>query len=166
MAVSLFFVGCDPDKTNEQIETTAKSIGAATAAVINFTKVDKDVGTTIVNIVETAKKVVPTAGQSFADAWTPVSEDIVAKLLKDGKLDEKKAEIVKMLFKTVVKGADYIITKRLPNVVKDTEKLRIVVDGFSTGFLSMISTTDAATKAVGAIAPDEEAIKYLSNEVK
>lgn len=48
--------------------------------------------------MEKVAEVTPAADQSFTDAWTPVAEEVIAKLVADGKITDAQATIVKMAF--------------------------------------------------------------------
>ena len=88
-AAMAIFAGCEPKlPTAEKMEKTAKTVGVAAGMVANQVKIDTETRAAIKEVMAKVAEVTPAAGQSFTDAWTPVAEEVLAKLVEDGKLNE------------------------------------------------------------------------------
>lgn len=166
MAAAGMFIcsGCKNLPTADVMESTASSIGVAAGLVANETKIDDKARNTIVEIVNEVSRVVPSKGQSFEDAWTPVAKELVAKLIADGKIDEGIGTVSLAAFGVAVKGIDYIFTVRYPKAKEYEELVAAAVKGFTTGFLTVFKpANDTKGKKIEA---DKEALKWLKANAK
>lgn len=159
-AFAMLFTGCDPKLPSvDQMETTSKAIGVAAGFVANQTKMDVEVKTAVTNIMVKVSATVPSKGQTFEEAWTPVAKDIVAKLTADGKLKPGQDVIVLAAFNVATKALDYEFNVRYPKAREVTELVSAAVRGFTDGFLSTFNTNTAKSVPAGM---DKEAYEYLT----
>lgn len=128
------FVGCTP--TAEQINKTATAIGYAAGLVANETKIKDDARNAIVDVLNEVRQCVPSEGQSFADAWTPVIKEKVAALVKAGKIDAATGELVSTVAIMAAKAVDYLFDIRYPEAKKVEELVAAGVSGAVDGFLT------------------------------
>lgn len=158
-ALMAVLVGCDPKlPTPEKMEATSKAVGVAAGMVANQFKIDAETRAAVKEVMEKVAEVTPAADKSFTDAWTPVAEEVIAKLVADGKITDAQATIVKMAFQVAVKGIDYIFDVKYPKAKEAKELVDAAVRGFTSGFLSVFSDTVKAGKLVY----DKDAYKYLT----
>ena len=154
-------VGCTPDlPTADQIEKTSKSIGVAAGIVANKVKIDSQVRGAIADVMSQVTNIVPKADQSFSDAWTAAAQQIVDKLVKDGKLSDSQAALVSTIVGIAVKALDYEFSVRYPKAKEVTELVTASIRGFTNGFMSTFNA-DGSMK----VAPndyDKDAYEYLT----
>ena len=156
VAAALFITGCDKLPTPEKMTKIATAVGKAAGYACELAKLDANVKESIVNVLDVAAKVVPAEGQTFADAWAPIINEEVQKLVAAGKLNDASAAIVKLALGTACDGIDYVFVK-YPKAKDVKELVGAAVDGFTTGFKNTISLAVGAEKSEF----DEEAYKYL-----
>lgn len=158
-ALTAVFVGCDPKlPTPDKMEATSKAVGVAAGMVANQFKIDADVRAAIKEVMQKVAEVTPAADQSFTDAWTPVADEVIAKLVADGKLTEDQAVIAKTAFQVATKGIDYVFDVKYPKAKEVKELVDAAIRGFTDGFLSVFSDTMKAAP----VDYDKEAYKYLT----
>ena len=86
-AFAMVFVGCDKElPTPEKIEAVATVIGKTAGYVCEIAKTKTSVKEGIEQVLDVLSKVVPTEGQTFVEAWTPVIDKELKKLVDDKKL--------------------------------------------------------------------------------
>ena len=164
-AVLAMLMGCDKPPSAEVMKTTATSVGVAAGLVANETKLDEKAKTTIVAIVSEVKKVTPDVGQTFEAAWTPVAQELVAKLIAEGKIDEGIGNVSLLAFGVATKGIDYLFDVRFPKAREYKELVSAAIEGFSGGFLSVFTPVDEA-KGTKVPEPDKDAMKWLKENAK
>ena len=120
---------------------------------------DVEVKTAVTNIMVKVSATVPSKGQTFEEAWTPVAKDIVAKLTADGKLKPGQDVIVLAVFNVATKALDYEFTIRYPKAREVTELVSAAVRGFTDGFLSTFNANTTKSAPAGM---DKEAYEYLT----
>ena len=158
-ALAVFCVGCEPKlPTPEKMETTSKAVGVAAGMIANQFKIDADVRAAIKEVMQKVAEVTPAADQSFTDAWTPVAEEVLAKLVADGKLTEEQSAIAKMAFQVATKGIDYVFDVKYPKAKEVKELVDAAIRGFTDGFLSVFSDTMKAAP----VDYDKDAYEYLT----
>lgn len=162
-ALMFAVAGCKSTPTPTQMKSTATAIGVAAGLVANETKIDDKSREAIITVMLEVIKATPAEGQSFEEAWTPLAKEIVAKLVADGKLDEKQSPLVLTAFAVAVKGIDYIFDVRFPKARQYEELVAAAIEGFSSGFLSVF-TPPNAKGTVSAPAPDEAALVWLKKK--
>lgn len=163
-ALMFAVAGCKSTPTPSQMKSTATAIGVAAGFVANETKIDDKSREAIISVMLEVIKATPAEGQSFEEAWTPLAKEIVAKLVADGKIDEKQAPLVLTAFSVAVKGIDYIFDVRFPKARQYEELVAAAIEGFSSGFLSVF-TPPNAKGTVSVPAPDEDALVWLKKKL-
>lgn len=133
--VAMAFTGCTP--TAEEINKTATAIGYAAGLVANKTKVDNNARNAIVAVLNDVRQCVPSEGQSFVDAWTPVIKSKVEELVKAGKIDAITGELVTSVALMAAKGVDYIFDVRFPKAKQYEELVAAGASGAIDGFLTV-----------------------------
>ena len=164
-AATIVYAGCKSLPTAEVMKSTATSIGYAAGLVANETKIDDKARNTIVEIVNEVAKVVPAKGQKFEEAWTPVANGIVAKLIANGKITDGIGTISLAAFGIAVKGIDYIFDIRYPKAREYEELVAAAVSGFTEGFLTIFKPANDAPKGM-VYKADDAAYKWLKANVK
>lgn len=165
VAVSLAFItGCKP--TAEQMYKTATAIGYAAGLVANQTSIKDDARNAVVSILNEVRECVPDAGQSFADAWTPVIKEKVAALVNAGKIDAATGELVSYVAILAAKGVDYIFDVRFPKAKQYEELVRAGVSGAVDGFLASFKPVNGADAKAAKIEADKEAYEWFQKNLK
>lgn len=134
-AVLAVLTGCTP--TAEQINKTATAIGYAAGLVANQTKIKDDARNAVVTVLNEVRSCVPSEGQSFTDAWTPVIKAKVAELVQGGKIDAATGELVTTIALMAAKGVDYIFDVRFPKAKQYSELVAAGASGALDGFLAV-----------------------------
>lgn len=146
-AASLTFVGCDKVPSPETMSNLAGHVGIATAIAVNeFADLTPEVRNATVEVMNEVRAVIPETNQTFEAAWTPIAEAHIAKLVADGKLDEKLAPIVLIVAKAVFKGIDFAFAK-YPKAYEVKEVVVAGVNGFFGGFLTWFKPANSLSVA-------------------
>ena len=128
------FTGCKhiPEKetVGQKAYTAGLAAGYAAALIPKISAQDK---TNIVVIVTVAEKFVPQDGQSIPEAWTPVVEEAVATLVKQGKVTEEQSVLILSGAKLAITGVDYLFKKH-PEWKEETEVVTTVIHQACAGF--------------------------------
>ena len=169
LAMTAFMVGCDKDLPSpEKINAVATTIGRTAGYACELAKTKTAVKEGIIQVLDVASKVVPTEGQTFAEAWTPVIAEELQKLVAAGKLDEVGAKVAKIALGVACDGIDYIFVK-YPKAKDVKELVSAATSGFVAGFKSVVTCDDCVDCVVKASAAkpeiDEEAYKYLKSRM-
>ena len=159
MAIAAMFTiaGCNELPTVEKITKVSKAVGKTAGYVCQLSKVKTEVKDAIVKAIDAVSTVVPTNGQTFAEAWTPLAESELKKLVDAGKLDESGAQIANQAISIVCDGIDYVFVK-YPKAKDAKELVSAATSGFVTGFKSVVSFANGVDANIDI---DEEAYKYL-----
>lgn len=161
LALATLFCGCASVPSVETMNAVATSIGVTSGTVCGMTKIDDASRNAVVEIMTAVDKCVPTNGQSFASAWTPVAKEHIQKLVADKKLDEGQAVLVEGAFGVACNGIDYLFDVRFPKAKEYKELVETAVHGFTGGFLSVFKPADAVSAQKCAANIDKEAYDYL-----
>jgi len=154
------FVGCDKLPTVEKMTEVSTVIGKTAGYVCELTKTKTEVKEAIFKVLDVVSTVVPTNGQAFVEAWTPVINEEVKKLIDSGKIDKKYETAITTSLYVVCNCIDYIFNK-YPKAKEVEELVSAAVKGSINGYRSVV------TLAVGNnIDIDEEAYKYLKSKMK
>lgn len=159
--MALFMAGCDKDISPEKIKTIATVVGRTAGYACELTKAKPEVKETIVKVLDIASTVVPTNGQTFVEAWTPVIDTEIKKLVDAGKLNEASAKVAKVALGIACEGVDYVFTK-YPKAWEGKELVRAAIDGFVSGFKAVVTSKLAADEKLEI---DEEAYKYFKTKL-
>ena len=112
-------------------------------------------------MLDIASTAVPTNGQTFVEAWTPVIDVELKKLVDAGKIDAAGAQVAKVALGVACQGIDYVFIK-YPKAKEGKELVSAAVTGFVTGYKSVV--TDAL-KAGEKPEIDEDALKYMKSKM-
>ena len=159
--MAFFIIGCDKDITPEKMTTIATVIGRTAGYACELSKTKTSVKEAIMNVLDIASTVVPASGQTFVDAWTPVIDAELKKLVEAGKIDANDAQLAKVALGVACQGIDYIFVK-YPKAKDAKELVSAAVKGFVDGYKSVV-TMKAGTREEVKI--DEDALKYLKSKM-
>lgn len=154
-------VGCDKLPTPERMSTIATVVGKTAGYACELSKTKTEVKEAIANVLDIASKAVPDEGQTFADAWTPIINEEVQKLVDAGKLDDAGAQVAKLALGVACDGIDYVFIK-YPKAKEVKELVSVAVSGFVDGYKSVVKMTLSADEKPEI---DEDAYKYLKSKM-
>ncbi len=157
--MAMFIAGCNKDLTPEKARVVAKTIGTTAGYACELVKANPEVKEAVIKVIDIVSTVVPTNNQSYVEAWTPVIDAEIEKLVKEGKLNEASASVAKIALNIACEGIDYFFDENQ----KANEKKEIVnaaIAGFVEGFKSVISL-----KAEENIEIDEDAMKFFKSKL-
>lgn len=155
-----FIGGCDKDlPTPEKMKAVSTVVGKTAGYACELAKTKKEVKDAIANVLDIVGKVTPTEDQTFVDAWTPVIDEELKKLVTAGKIGDSEATIAKFALTTATEGIDYVFVK-YPKAKEVKDLVGAAVEGFIDGYKSVVSFA-----ADGKPEIDEEAYKYLKSKM-
>ena len=163
---ALCLAGCDDVPSTETVTTISSTLGASAAMVVKLAKVDQTVIDNINEVLKVVDKVVPDKDQSFVDAWTPVINEEVEKLVQKGKINEAQAKLVKLGLNAAAKGLDLLFEKK-----KEWKKYDQVVVGSISGFIAGFQSVLCPDCCVDCTVrsnpptPDPDAVKIIARRV-
>ena len=162
------FAGCDKLPSVEKMTTISTIAGKTAGYVCELSKTKTEVKEAIAKVLDIASNVVPTTGQTFVEAWAPVIETELKKLVDEGKIDATGSQVASIALKVACEGVDYIFIK-YPKAKDAKELVGAAVAGFVNGYKSVVACdncTDCTIRA-GSSNPDidEEAYKYLKSKM-
>lgn len=135
--------GCKTVPTTETVNNVSYTMGASTALVIKMMKLDGEVLSTVNMVLASVKEVVPQQGQTFDDVWTPIAEKAIARLVEEGRIDEKHAKYARKAVNGIIKGIDRLFEKN-PKWVQYEDLVRVGVDAFLNGYSVVMKYTKSA----------------------
>lgn len=160
-AIAFFMAGCNKDITPEKITEVSTVIGRTAGYACELSKTKTEVKEAIIKVLDIASTAVPTNGQTFVEAWTPVIDAELAKFVAEGKITADDAKIAKVALNVACEGIDYVFVK-YPKA-KDVKNLvGAAVNGFVTGFKSVVTMKAGAEEKFEI---DEDAMKYLKDKM-
>ena len=165
-ATLLALAGCKTLPTADKMRSVASAVGTAAGLVATETKLDDNARNTIVAIMNEVARVVPTSGQSFEDAWTPIAKGIVEKFIADGKITPEIGSVSLSVFKIAVKGIDYLFTVRYPKALQYEELVAAAISGFTEGFLTVFKPVNGEDAKGIELKVDKEAYVWLKGHSK
>ena len=157
---SLFIVGCDKLPTVEKISSVSTVIGRTAGYVCNLPTVKHKVKDVVVSVIDVVSTAVPTNGQTFTEAWTPVIDAELKKFVDAGKINNTEAKIAKVALSAATEGIDYVFVK-YPKAKDVKELVSAAVTGFTTGYKSVVKLAADAKPEI-----DEEAYTYLKEKLE
>ena len=160
-AASIGIVGCDKLPTPEKMTTISTAVGKTAGYVCELTKTKPEVKEAIANVLDVVSKVVPAEGQTFAEAWTPLINEEVQKLVDAGKLDAAGAQVTKHALGVACDGIDYVFV-RYPKAKGVKELVSAAVVGVVDGYKSVVKMGFASAEKLDI---DEDAYKYLKSKM-
>lgn len=156
-AMMVLMTGCEKElPTPEKMEAIATVIGKTAGYVCEIAKTKTEVKEGIDKVLDVVGKVVPAEGQTFVEAWTPVIDEELKKLVDAGKLDANGAAVAKIALGVACEGIDYVFV-RYPKAKDVQELVSAATTGFINGYKSVVKLSANAAKPE----IDEEAYKYL-----
>ena len=163
LASMLAFTGCDKTPTVEKITAVSTAIGKTAGLACELSKTKTEVKEAIVVVLTAVQAVVPAQGQTFVEAWSPLIEIEVNKLVEAKKIDAASATIVKAALTVACEGLDYVFV-RYPKAKDVKELVSAAVTGFVSGYKSVVTPTAKAAPGEKTEI-DEEAMKYLKDKI-
>lgn len=159
-AAAMFMVGCDKTPSVERMTMISTVIGRTAGYACELSKTKTEVKEAIAKVLDIASTAVPTNGQTYAEAWSPVIDKELAKLVEAGKIDAAGAQFAKVALGVACDGIDYVFIK-YPKAKEGKDLVSAAVTGFVSGYKSVV------TLAAGAEKPeiDEEAYNYLKSRM-
>ena len=142
-AAMLVFAGCDDTPSVDKARSIATACGTAAGYACQFVKIDEHVKTAIYEVIDIAAQLVPAENETFTDAWMPVIESEVEKLVKAGKLNATSAPLVKTAAIAATTGLDYLFTSH-PKWKTHEEVVAASVEGFCAEFKKVVGMALAA----------------------
>ena len=158
--MAVFMVGCDKTPSVERITQIATVVGRTAGYACELSKTKQEVKDAIAKVLDTVAAVVPTNGETFVEAWTPIIEKELNALVEAGKIDAAGAQVAKVALGVACQGIDYVFIK-YPKAKDAKELVSAAVIGFVNGYRSVV------TLAAGTGKPeiDEDALKYLKEKM-
>lgn len=154
------FVGCDKLPTVEKMTAMSTVVGKTAGYVCELSKTKTEVKEAIFKVLDVVSTVVPTNGETFVEAWTPVIDEEVKKLVEAGKIDKTYEGIIKTSLRAACNGIDYIFVK-YPKAKEVEELISAATKGFIDGYRSVVTLTATDKPEI-----DEEAYQYIKNKIK
>lgn len=159
--MAAFMVGCDKTITVEKMTTISTVIGRTAGYACELSKTKTEVKEAIAKVLDIASTVVPTNGQTFVEAWTPVIEKELNALVEAGKIDAAGAQVAKVALGVACQGIDYVFIK-YPKAKDVKELVSAAVTGFVNGYKSVVKLAAGAAKNFEI---DEDAYRYLKSKM-
>lgn len=159
----LAFGGCKKEITVERMTTISTAIGKTAGLACELSKTKTEVKESIAVVLNAVQAIVPTNGQTFVEAWSPLIEIEVNKLVEAHKIDAASATIVKAALTVACEGLDFVFVK-YPKAKDSKELVSAAITGFITGYKSIVTPTAKAIPGE-KIEIDEEAMKYLKEKI-
>lgn len=154
-AVAFMFSGCKSVPSTDSMYAISSSIGKTAGLAVELSKASQEVKDGIVKVLDIASATVPATNETFVAKWTPIIETEVQKLIDNGKVTAEEGKVIKHAMYVACEGIDLIFI-RYPVAKQYKELVSAAVDGFCTGFKSVITTTFAVSPDF-----DQEAYTYL-----
>ena len=169
MSAALVLTGCRSIPTQAEIHTASYAIGVSTAMVCNMTKISDGDRQIMIDIVGEIRYLCPTSGQSLVEIWTDKVSNHVADLVKENKITEDEANVIRIEFDTILATADYMVRTRWPIINERIDLAVSATSGFCDGFLKVFKTANQVTLSSSVtnadpneiVKYDEEAYNYL-----
>lgn len=138
--------------------------GAAAGKAVNMVSMKPAAHNRVIEVVQVVRDVVPGTNETFAVVWGKAATTYVNELADAGKLDKDLVPVIVSSVETAGIAVDYLFSKH-PEWKDDTATVEIVVDQFTTGFLTMCVPVDeklgGALKMPADRSYDEDTFKYL-----
>jgi hypothetical protein len=161
-AMACVFTGCNNTPSVERMTTIATAIGKTAGVACELAKTKTEVKEGITIVLNAVQAVVPTNGQTFVEAWTPIIEIELQKLVDAGKINAAGSSIAKFALGAACEGIDYIFIK-YPKACDAKELVSAAVTGFVNGYKSVIGLAHGAKDDIKV---DEEAMKYIKAKLE
>lgn len=158
---AIAFCGCAifSKLTPDGMEKASSAVGVATGYVVNHTKMTDNTKTSINEVLFVVSTVVPEAGKSFVETWTPIAKEHTQIFVEKGKLTEEESSLVISAFEVICDGMDYIFGVKYSEVGNYMELVHSAIHGFCNGFTSVV--VPSTVMQASNLEWDEEAYAYL-----
>ena len=158
-AIAVLMSGCKTPPTVEKMTAVATVVGKTAGYACELSKMKPEVKEAISKVLDVVSTVVPTNRQTFVEAWTPVVDKELDKLVAAGKIDEGMKNVASTAMSAACLGIDYVFTKH-PKAKNVEELASAATTGFIAGYRSVINFA-----AVNKLEIDYEAYAYLKAEL-
>lgn len=145
--------------TPDGMEKASKAVGVATGYVVNHTSMSDSTKNSINEVLFKVSTVVPKAGETFADTWTPIAKEYTKALVYNGKINESEGAIVESAFKVICDGMDYIFGVKYTDVSNYMDLVSSAIHGFCNGFSTVVVPSTVMQAA--NLEFDQDAYNYL-----
>lgn len=125
--------GCKKPPAIDSVRTIAYASGAATALVINETKLDAEQRKVIKEIIGEVQKYTPEVGQPISVKLVEVAQVYVDAAVQEGRIKSDAAVLIMAGVRTVSVGFD-LLENRYPIVRTSVDYAAAAIDGFAAGF--------------------------------
>lgn len=163
----IVFTGCKSIPTADKMYITSYAVGAASAEVLETTKISDKTANIIVKTLNSVQLYIPATNETFTGKWLPIVSVNVNTMIKNNEFSTAEGQIVNKSFELICKGLDYIIEQRYPQAKQYNDLMSSAVYGFSSGFLSYFNPNKMIMTKFKSRSLDEDeylkALKYLEN---
>lgn len=157
--------GCMLFQNRTAVLTLGKAAGISAGYACRYMRWEGPITDTAVIVLEKAQGTLPkSTDESCVTLWDAKADEIIQKLVEEGKLDEKYIKGAKLAVLTVAKGMDKVYAK-YPRLYKDTELVDATLVEFTVGFKSVVQSIDGLASA-SFDAADLEIYEYLVAELR
>lgn len=164
-AITCICVGCKSIPTADKMYIASYATGAASAEILNQTKISDKSATTIVTTLNSMQIYIPATNETFSTKWMPIISVNINKMTASGELSVVEGQIVTLSFNTICKGLDYLVEERYPESKMYGDLVSSAIYGFSSGFLSYFDAAKTfSSRCVSASLNEDEfarAYEYL-----
>ena len=160
-AIAMVFAGCTTVPTASTIEGTSYAIGVSAGMVVNSVKMSDTTHDEVINIMGQIRSYTPEAGVPLSTAWIEIANREIDKIVATGKINDAECRVIKDGMKIVINTADYIITKRWPEIVQYADLMAAAQRGVCDGFLNVVKPSNGMMATVATTVYDVEAYEYL-----
>lgn len=144
-AMLMALVGCTPSA--ETMQKVATLAGNATGMVINMTKMDDATKTNVCTVLKYVSDAVPLADQKCVELWSIEADKITAKMIEEGKIDAKKASLIKTVTVVAASGMDFVLNK-YPKVKDDVTLVSITIHAYTEAVCDTLGIDPESLKNV------------------
>lgn len=160
--ITCVFVGCKSIPTADKIYIASYATGAASAEILNQTKISDKTASAIVKTLNTMQVYVPATNETFTTKWMPIVSGNIVKMVESKELTTTEGKVVELAFTTICSGLDYLVEKRYPEAKTYGDLVSSAIYGFSSGFLSYFdkAKTFSSRRVSASLDEDEFARAY------
>lgn len=158
-------VGCKSLPTDDKMYVSSYAVGASTGLIADMTKIDDTSRDKVIDIVNIVNTHVPQTNETFTEAWTPIADSYIERLVKSGEIDVGQGILISKTFDIICNGIDYVFIVRYPKARQYQELVEAATHGFSDGFLDTFKPVNALfSTGDRTIEIDKDVYKYLSTK--
>lgn len=154
-AFAFVTVGCKSIPSSDTIYAVSESIGKTAGFAIELSKTKQEVKDGIIQVLDIISATVPGTNDTFVTKWMPIAETEIQKLIDAEKVTAEEGKVIKHAIYVACEGIDLVFV-RYPIAKQYKDLVSAAVDGFVTGFKSVVKATFAVTPDF-----DAEAYTYL-----